>query len=350
MFTSCGSEADNHAIVGALEAEEARRRALTNSAAANGNGKRARDNEVKAEPLPHVVTSNIEHPAIVECVNALQKSGRLSVTTVACDAEGRVSPDAVAAAVTPQTVLVSVMHSNNEVGSIQPIGEIARAVRAVRPSIPIHTDAAQSVGKVALDVRRLGVQLMTVVGHKFGAPKGVAALYVARGTELPRLLHGGGQESGRRAGTECVLLLSALGEAARIASRELGDLRAHMAATRARLAERLVSELPDGSTRIHGPADEAHRLPNTLSIGIRGVSAPALLERLSERLAASAGAACHTGAASMSPVLCAMGVPAEFAMGTLRLSSGRHTSMEEVEAAADLIIEEVRRQWNEGKE
>ena len=218
--TGCGSEADNHAIIGALEAEEARRReGLFNGMA----------------PLPHVVTSNVEHPAIEQCLEALKAAKRLTVTYVHVDGEGRVSSSSIAAAVTRETFLVTVMHSNNEVGSINPLAEISEAVRAAPEWSPhglIHTDAAQSIAKVDTDVGALGVDLMTIVGHKFGAPKGVAALYIKRGLQLPKLLHGGGQEAGRRAGTEAVVMLAALGEAARLAKAEAGPLRAHMRRTR----------------------------------------------------------------------------------------------------------------------
>lgn len=331
LFTACGSEADNHAIVGAIKAEEARRRLAG----------------VKGGPLPHVVTSNVEHPAIVECLEAARGCGRADVTYVPVDGEGRVTAEAVAAALTPQTVLVTVMHANNEVGAMQPIGEIVAACRAAKPGVLVHTDAAQSVGKVAVDVEALGVDLLTLVGHKFGAPKGVAALYVRRGLQLPNFLHGGGQEGGRRAGTECVVLVAALGRAAEIAVAELDALQAHMRATRDRLAALLWEGLGgggDGVLRRNGPEQEEHRLPNTLSVGIRGVNASALLATLSEKVAASAGAACHTDHASISAVLRAMDVPRDYAIGTLRLSTGRHTTMDDVERGAALILEQARAQ------
>ena len=337
LFTACGSEADNHAIMGALEAEEARRRAQSGGA-------------TPTAPPPHVVTSNIEHPAIVECLEALKASGRLCVTYVAVDSEGLVAAGAVAAALTEHTILVSIMHSNNEVGSIQPVSEIAKGIAtSAHPNVLFHTDAAQSIAKVDVDVKALGVDLMTIVGHKFGAPKGVAALYIRSGVTLPKLLHGGGQEGGRRAGTECVVLLAALGEASRLAVAEAAPLRAHMRTTRDLLATLLINGLPEGSTLVHGPADGAHRLPNTLSIGLREIKSSVLLARLSEKLAASAGAACHTTQASVSSVLKAMDVPLEYAIGTLRLSTGRHTTEAEVREAAKLIIEEAHRQWAEDK-
>ena len=331
MFVSCGSEADNHAIAGACEAEWARR---------------GQANE-RTSALPHVVTTNIEHPAVTACIEALEKAGRLAATYVPVDAEGRVSAAAVAGAVTAQTFLVTVMHSNNEVGAVQPIAAIAKAVRAVRPAVLVHTDAAQSVGKLPVHVSELGVDMLTVVGHKLGAPKGVGALYVKAGLRLPIHLHGGGQEGGRRAGTECVVLITALGEACRIAHAELPALGAHMRKTRDRLATLLTDGLGADRVRLNGPADDDWRLPNTLSIGLRAVRAAPLLGALAEKVAASAGAACHSQSSeggTVSAVLSAMGVPREYGLGTLRLSTGRHTTNDEVERAAALIVAEARRQ------
>lgn len=208
----------------------------------------------------------------------------------------------------------------------------------------VHTDAAQSLGKVQVDVQALGVDLLTIVGHKFGAPKGVAALYIRRGVQLERLLCGGGQEGGRRAGTESVLQLAGLGAAAAVVTRELSDTSAHMAALRDSLQRQLLEGLPPGVARINGPSSDASRLPNTLSIGIAGIQASALLAELSEQLAASAGAACHSGGGhGISAVLRAMGVPTEHALGTLRLSTGRHSTQADVDAAVALILDYVRR-------
>eukprot|EP00967_Tisochrysis_lutea_P102738 scaffold154787_cov29-Tisochrysis_lutea.AAC.1 len=333
LFSSCGSEADNHAICGAVALVQTRARAAGHTA-----------------HTPHVVTTNAEHPAVERCLAALQAEGRCSATFVPVDAEGRVGAQAIVAALRPETALVTVMHANNEVGSVNPIAEICAAVHARSPATLVHTDAAQSVGKIEVHVKELGVDMLTLVGHKIGAPKGVAALYVREGLELPNLLHGGGQESGRRAGTESVVLLAALGRACEIARDELVQNAQHMEETRSRLAQLLTEGLGGGGAdglpgvRINGPANPSLRLPNTLSIGLRGVVASALLERLSDRVAASAGAACHSGEASVSAVLRAMGVPLEYAIGTLRLSTGRHTTMDEVEEAAELIIGEAKRQ------
>lgn len=182
------------------------------------------------------------------------------------------------------------------------------------------------------------------VGHKFGAPKGVAALFIRRGVSIERLLCGGGQEGGRRAGTENVLLLAGLGKAAELVSRELPATSAHMRTLRDSLQSQLLAGLPPGAARINGPAKDGQRLPNTLSIGIRGIQASALLAELSEQLAASAGAACHSGGQSVSAVLRAMGVPHEHALGTLRLSVGRHSTQQNVDRAARLILDYARRQ------
>ncbi|KAL4448398.1 hypothetical protein ABPG75_005617 [Micractinium tetrahymenae] len=319
-FTSCGTEADAWAIWGAVMA--ARKR--------HGNG-----------VLPHVVSSCIEHPAVVETLASLAAQGLLTHTAVPVNEEGLVSPADVAAAIRPETVLVTVMHSNNEVGSVQPIAELAALAR--ERGVLMHSDAAQSLGKVAVDVKELGVDMLTIVGHKFGAPKGVAALYIRQGVQIERLLCGGGQEFGRRAGTESVLLLVGLGTAAAIVSRELPATAAHMAALRDSLQEQLLAGLPAGTARVNGPAEPAARLPNTLSIGIAGIQASTLLAELSDRLAASAGAACHSNGGAVSAVLRAMGVPTQPALGTLRLSVGRHTTQADVDAAAQMILDYVKR-------
>jgi cysteine desulfurase len=318
QFCSCGTEADNWAVWGAVAAARLARPGVT----------------------PHVVTSAVEHPAILEHLQQLQTLGLATYTAVGVTPEGLVRPADVAAALVPgATALVTVQHANNEVGALQPVAEIAAIAR--RAGALMHSDAAQSVGKVPVDVSALGVDLLSVVGHKLGAPKGCAALYIREGVRLERLLCGGGQERGRRAGTESVLLIAGLGAAAAVAEAELPAAARHAASLRGRLEALLVEGLPPGSTRINGPADPALRLPNTLSIGVRGLQAAALLHQLRERLAASAGAACHSAGAGpeVSGVLRAMGVPLEFAAGTLRLSVGRHSTVADVEAGAALIIE-----------
>ncbi|KAK9827737.1 hypothetical protein WJX81_007982 [Elliptochloris bilobata] len=328
VFTACGTECNNWALAGAALAWR----------------------EGHPGATPHVVASAVEHPAVTECLKALARLGLLCYTLVPVDAEGRVCLESLRAALRPgSTAVVSLMHANNETGALQPVAEAAAAARAA--GALVHCDAAQSIGKVQVDVNELGADLLTVVGHKFGAPKGVAALYIRSGVRLAPFLHGGGQEGGRRAGTESILLAAGLGAAAALARAELAAAGAHMAACRDRLQRGLLAAFPPGATRVNGPSDDAHRLPNTLSIGIRGLSAAAALEALADSLAASSGAACHApggggddGGARISGVLQAMAVPRENALGTLRLSTGRHTTLEEVDRAVAFILAEAKRQ------
>lgn len=306
-----------------------------------------------------MVTSNIEHPAVTACLRALKEEGLISeFIAVPVDSEGLLDPMLVAAAVKPgRTALVTIMHSNNEVGSVQPIQEIVVACRRAANGSPllVHTDAAQSIGKVPFDVAALDVDLATVVGHKFGAPKGVAALYVRKSVRLEPILHGGGQEHGLRAGTECVPLIVALGAAADVVRTEAGALHRHLNVMRERLLANLQDGLGKYNVRVNGPAPaedgaaadttRPRALPNTLSVGLRGIKAGQLLQELRELMAASAGAACHTADqanAQVSFVLQAMSVPREFALGTLRLSVGRHTTAAEVDRASELIITAAR--------
>eukprot|EP01051_Picozoa_sp_SAG22_P008102 SAG22_NODE_599_length_8683_cov_3.593080_2_plen_430_part_00 len=327
LFTSCGSEADNQAI---------------HIACARGRGRMAKGR------VPHVVTTNIEHPAILECLYACEARGEISVTCVEVDAEGLVSAAAVREAMRPdETVLATVMHSNNEVGSSMPIAEITAAVREATQDglCLVHTDAAQSIGKVGVDVQALGVDMLTIVGHKFGTPKGVAALFIRQGTEYVPMFFGGGQEGGRRAGTENVMLIAGMGRAAAVVTDEAEPIALHMIAMRQRLLDRLSAALGAENVRVNGPTDASRRLPNTLSLGIKGAQANVLLAELQEQVAASASAACHTGGGhDISAILKAMKVPTEFALGTLRLSVGRHTTEDEIDLAAALIASTAKRQ------
>lgn len=245
---------------------------------------------------------------------------------------GVVDPEAVDRAITADTVLASVMHANNETGVLQPIRDIARIARA--RGVLVHCDAAQSVGKIEVDVRDLDVDLLTVVGHKMYAPKGVAALYVGKGVSLRPVVGGGGQEGGLRAGTENVASIVGLGRAAQLARDALrtGD-PARLGGLRDLLQRQLGERLP-GRTWVNGEA--ARRLPSTLSVGIQGVRALDLLARL-PGVAASAGSACHSGEDRPSPVLTAMGLPPDRALGVIRLSVGRWTSADQIDRAAALI-------------
>ena len=306
VFTSGGSEANNTALKGVVEAAGVEK--------------------------PHIVTTAIEHPAIVEPCRYLERHG-VDVTFVGVDSTGLVDPRDIAAAIRPQTVLVSVMHANNEVGTIQPIAEISRITREA--GVLLHSDAAQSVGKVPTRVDDLAVDLLSLAGHKFYGPKGVGALYVREGTELAPFVHGAGHEGGRRAGTENVLLDVGLGAAAELAGdltwtnvvRELRDwlwLR-----LRDRWGERVV---------LNGHPTE--RLPNTLNVSFLGRDGREILAAMPE-VAASTGSACHSGGTEPSPVLAAMGVPREVGAGAIRLSLGRMTTHEELAMLVQRLAEVV---------
>jgi cysteine desulfurase len=312
IFTSGGTESNNYAIKGA---------AL---------GYRERGN--------HIITSAIEHPAVTEVCRWLTTQGfRLTVLPV--DEYGLVNPFALERTLTPDTVLVTIMHANNEVGTIQPIAELAQI--AHRHGALMHTDAAQSVGKIPVNVKDLGVDLLSVAGHKLYAPKGVGALYCNSSVQLATFMHGASHESHHRAGTENVLGIVGLGQACHVASRDLEKTRAHCQARRDQLHTGLLRALGEEAVRLNGHPNK--RLPNTLSLSFRGVQANALLSAIGAQVAASAGAACHADEVSVSAVLEAMQVPTEWATGTVRFSVGRTTTAEEIDRAVALVAEAVRR-------
>jgi len=284
----------------------------------------------------HVVTSAIEHPAVLEPCALLEEDG-WAVTRVGVDDDGRVDPADVAAAITEQTVLVTVMHANNEVGTLQEIAEIARL--AHERGVLVHTDAAQSTGKVPVDVVALGIDFLTIAGHKLYAPKGVGALWIRSGLSLPPLLRGASHEAGRRAGTENVLEIVGLGKACEVAARRLASDSSRFEELRERLAETLAREA--AGLRRNSP--RLRCLPNTLSVSFPGIDASALLAEVGEKVAASAGAACHAAEVEVSAVLRAMRVPEEYAMGTVRFSVGRGTTPTMVDEAARVVGEAVRR-------
>lgn len=304
VFTGCATESDNLALLGVA-------RAL-------GTSKR------------HLVISAIEHPAVTAPAVVLREQG-WDVTIVPVDEFGRISLDALERSLRTETALVSVMHANNEVGTVQPIREIARLVR--ERSIVLHTDAAQSAGKLPLDVDELGVDLLTLAGHKFYAPKGVGALYVRRGTPIRSVLHGAEQEHGLRPGTENVASIVALGAAAAMAQRSLPAVPEHMRAMRDHLHERLAAAVP--GLQLNGHPEQ--RLPNTLHVSFPGVSGRALLDEAGDVVAASIGSACHSEHDAVSGVLAAMGVDAARAAGAVRLSVGRDTTRDEIERAAEAL-------------
>jgi len=309
IFTSGGSESNNHAIKGAAFARRSR-----------GN---------------HIVTSSVEHPAVIEVCRFLEGRG-FRVTYLPVDGDGLVDPGDLERALTPQTTLVTIMHANNEVGTIQPIAELAALARA-RGAL-FHTDAAQSPGKIAVRVSELGVDLLSVAGHKLYAPKGVGALFARRGVRLEKQIHGADHEQNLRAGTENVLLIVGLGQACQIAGRDLERNAERMRTARDRLHAGLEREL--GPLRLNGHAER--RLPNTLSLSFSGIEADTLLSEI-DQVAASAGAACHSDAVELSPVLAAMAVPEEEAMGTIRFSTGRMTGDDEIDRAVEIVAAAVRR-------
>lgn len=322
VFTSGGTEASNHAIKGvffrAVLRQDPGATAETETLPGAPTGSRA--------PRPpshlHFLTTAVEHPATLQPLRFLQSLGA-RVTVLPVDRHGRVDPEAVARAITPETVLVTIMHANNEVGTIEPIAEIGRITR--ERGVLFHTDAAQSAGKIPVDVTALGVDLLSIAGHKLHAPKGVGALFVRRGVVLEPLVHGAGHESGRRAGTENVLLIAGLGQACEIAGRWKG------AAEVRRLRDFLEEELKARfGPRIVINGHPEHRLPNTLSVNFVGKIGADILSAL-ESVAASTGSACHAGSVELSPVLKAMGVSPEVGMGAIRFSLGRTTTEDEVQ-------------------
>jgi cysteine desulfurase len=287
-----------------------------------------------ARALPHkrhLVVGAIEHPAVMAPARYLESLG-WDLTVVAVDNTGRVAPNDIRAALRPETALVSIMHANNEVGTLQAIAEIAALARA-NGSL-MHTDAAQSVGKLPIDVRAFGVDLLTVAGHKFGATKGVGALYVREGTPIRSILFGADQEHGLRPGTENVPAIVGLGAAARLAHARLPGLTAELAAKRDRLHRRLADAIPGLALNGH----PLQRLPNTLHLSFPGVSGRDLLAAVEGLVAASVGSACHSGDDAVSGVLAAMGFPVERARGALRLSVGMSVGDAEIDQAAALLI------------
>jgi len=279
-------------------------------------------------PDAHLVTTAVEHPAILQNALALERRG-VKVTRVPVDEQGLASPQALRQACTPQTRLISVMLANNETGAIQPVAEISAWARS--QGILTHTDAAQAVGKIPVDVQSLGVDFLTVAGHKLYAPKGVGALYIRKGVELAPLWHGGGQEKNLRPGTENVPYMAGLGEACALAQADLVREMERQKTLGGLFLEGL--ENCPVAWRLH--ARTAPRLPNTMSVGFKGLRAADILSGLvGLEVGASAGAACHGADVTVSHVLTAMRVPSEFAEGTLRFSWGRPTTPEDV---ADML-------------
>ena len=304
VFTSGGSESNNFALKGAFFA-------------------RARETA-----SPHIVTTAVEHPAIVAPCGFLARQGA-RITVLPVDGSGCVDPDDLRRAIGPDTVLVSVMHANNEVGTVMPIEACAAIAR--EHEVPFHTDAAQSAGKMPTRVDELGVDLLSIAGHKLHAPKGVGALYIRDGTKLEPLVHGAGHELGRRAGTESAMLAAALGEACRLA----GDLSEipRIRGLRDRFWSALRQRFGD---RVALNGHPELRLPNTLNVSFVGRDGAEVLARL-EGVAASTGSACHAGRVELSPVLAAMRVPERVGMGAVRFSLGRGTTSEEIDSVVSRL-------------
>jgi cysteine desulfurase len=303
IFTSGGSESNNHVLKGVFFANQEK-----------GN---------------HIITTKVEHPAIMNPCKFLENLGA-RVTYVGVDQFGQVSPEEVEAAITDQTILVSIMHANNEVGTIQPINDISKITR--KNGVLLHTDAAQSVGKVPTCVDELGVDLLTLAGHKLYAPKGIGALYIREGTKLESFIHGASHEEGRRAGTENILLAVGLGEACELACEDVK--------TTAKVRElrdyfwKQLKDIFGDQVQLNGHPTE--RLPNTLNVSFIHQIGSEILERI-PTIAASTGAACHSGQIELSAVLKEMGITEEIGKGTVRFSLGRYTTSEDINEVVRLL-------------
>ena len=315
VFTSGGTEADNHAIFGVV----------TFTAPSTSR--------------PHVITSSSEHEAVLNTCQALEKQG-VDVTYLSVDREGRVDPEELRRSVRKETLLISIMHANNELGTVQPLEAIGRI--AAEADVYFHTDAVQSAGKLPVDVNVLGLDLLALSGHKFYAPKGIGALYIRGGTRLRQLLYGGHHQRGFRPGTENVPGIVGLGKGAEIARQSLLQDAARISALRDRLEQGLVARVPH--SRVN--AARAPRTPNTANITFPGIEGEALVIALDLKgLACSTGAACSSGAVEPSHVLTAIGLPPEEARASLRFSLGRHTAAADIDFALHIVpatVEQLR--------
>ena len=309
IFTSGGSESNNQAIIGA---------ALANREQGN-----------------HIISSSIEHPAVLEVCDYLRKIG-FKVTILPVDGKGRVSPRDVEGAITPRTILISIMHANNEVGTIEPIKEISEIAHS--HNIIMHTDAAQSIGKIPVRVDELEIDLLSIAGHKLYAPKGIGVLYIRTGIKIEKIIHGADHERNLRAGTENVLEIVGLGKACELVNRHLDDFVKNFSQTRDQLEQEIIQTFP--WVKVNG--DMENRLPNTSNISFKGIEANLILSELAN-VAASAGAACHTDRVDISHVLEAMHIPSEIAMGTIRFSTGRMTTSADIKLAAKEIIHVIKK-------
>ena len=318
VFTSGATESDNTALAGVLWSARFR----------SPNG-----------PAPHLITSAVEHHAVLHCAEFLEKQG-FAVTVVPVDRDGFVDPATVEAAIRPETALISIMYANNEVGAIQPIAEIGQIAR--EHGVPFHTDAVQAAGALAIDVNALNVDLLSLSAHKFGGPKGVGCLYVRKGVAIEWMQLGGGQEGGRRGGTENVAGIVGFGAAIERAERERSTRSEYLRTLRDELYAKIVAAIPEA--RLNGPADGDRRLPNNLNIAIPGVQGETMLLALDMMgIAASAGSACTTGNSAPSHVLLAMGLSEELARSSLRFSVGPGITSEDLDDVVSALEEIVQR-------
>jgi cysteine desulfurase len=314
VFTSGGTESDNHAIFGIVSSSFASFTSSTSLTSA-----------------PHIITTTIEHEAVLNACQALEKEG-VRVTYLPTNRDGLIDLDELRRSIRPETVVITIMHANNELGTVQPLEEIGRI--AAKADIYFHTDAVQSAGKIPIDVNALGLDLLSLSGHKFYAPKGVGALYVRGGTRLRQLLYGGHHQRGFRPGTENVAGIVGLGKAAEIARKSLAEDAQRVSALRDKLQQGLLSRVPQ--SRANGGA--APRTPNTTNLVFPGVEGEALLIALDLKgLAVSTGAACSSGAVEPSHVLTSIGLPPEEARASLRFSLGRHTTAADIDFALDVV-------------
>ncbi len=313
VFTGSGTEADNQALIGTTIAQE--------------------------KKGDHIITSAIEHHAILHTAEFLEKRG-LKVTYLPVDSYGQVDPEAVRAAITERTVLVSIMHANNEIGTLQPIEEIGALCK--ERGVLFHTDAVQTAGHVPIDVREMNIDLLSLSAHKLYGPKGVGALFVRKGVRIAPLIHGGGHERGRRSSTENVPGIVGLGEACRLAGKDMEWEIEHNGALRNRLIERVLAKVPDAMLTGH----PVERLPNNASFCVRYIEGESMLLNLDfEQIYASSGSACTSGSLEASHVLLAIGLPHDVAHGSLRLSVGRGNTVEEVDRFLEIfpaIVEKLR--------
>ena len=415
IFTSCGTESDNRAIDVAINHFQTSALALAIEPPSPilSKGKENSKSSVtfslpSTSDFPaHIISSTIEHPAIIAYLKHLESKGTIKLTLVTVDSEGIVNINEIANSLSLSTALVTIMHSNNEVGTIQPIKEISKIInefnRKENAQVLFHSDCAQSIGKVPIYVDDLGLDMVTIVGHKYGAPKGIGALYVREGLRPCPFLFGGGQEKGLRAGTENIALIAGLSKASEIVLKEQDELMLHMLKHKLRILIGLKNNFTENVViketnrdkplkwekdkldlvlKLNGPtisndadlvledikrlrdkiesknnqnSNTDHKiclkqLPNTLSISFKDVNASKLLESLSDKVACSAGSACHSNEQVMSPVLKAMNMDPSWALGTLRLSWGRHTTDDEIEKAISCIAKEIKKQTKKSTE